>query len=505
MLDPAASPSPSPRRKPRDMLAAVDLGSNSFHMVIARDSSSGLVIIDRHRDRVQLAAGLDDQGQLHGDARGRALACLRQFGQRLADLPRSRVRAVGTSTLRNIRDGGEFYADATAALRQPIEILPGYEEGRLIYLGVAHDLTGPADRRLVIDIGGGSTECVLGEGLTPLEIDSLAMGCVSLSLAHFPGGEIDKARMRRAEIAAHREISTLAGRYRGRGWNECVGSSGTITAVEGILQANGWARYGITSDSLRQLRKAVLRAGSIDKLSLPGLSKERASVLPGGLAILRAVFEGLGVEEMGVSQGALREGVLYDLRGRIHHQDLREQSVEELARRYHVDRRQASRVEAAALGLLDQVVPAWDVSPGRHLLSWAARIHELGLAVTYSGHHRHGAYLVRHSNVPGFSKQEQHALASLILGHRRKLAGKSFRGLDPWPAERLFRLCILLRVAVLLCRGRTDAPQVAADAGDGALHLRFETDWLNAHPLTGADLAEEAGILAKLGFELSFA
>jgi exopolyphosphatase / guanosine-5'-triphosphate,3'-diphosphate pyrophosphatase len=486
------------------MLAAVDLGSNSFHMVIARETPAGLVILDRRRDRVQLAAGLDDRGLLSEEARERALACLRRFGQRLADLPAKRVRAVGTNTLRRTRDGGAFWAEASAALGHPIAILPGYEEGRLIYLGVAHDLTEPDARRLVVDIGGGSTECVIGEGLDPLEIDSLQIGCVSMSQAHFADGVINEARMSRAELAARREIETLAARYRRRGWDECVGSSGTIKATEAVLQARGKASYGITSEDLRWLRKQLLRAGAVEKLALPGLPRERASVLPGGLAILGAVFEGLGLASMHVSQGALREGVLFDLRGRIHDDDLREETIAELARRYHTDRRQAARVEGVALRLFDQVAPAWELERGRRLLAWAARIHEIGLAVAYGGHHRHGAYLVRHSNLPGFSRQEQQALSSLILGHRRKVARKAFEKLEPFGPELLMRLCALLRLAVLLCRSRKAAPRVRCDAEGGALHLCFDPGWLDAHPLTRADFEEEQPLLARLGVSLAF-
>ncbi len=486
------------------MLAAVDLGSNSFHMVIARDSPSGLVVVDRHRQRVQLAAGLDRHGHLAEDAMERALACLRQFGQRLAKIDTSRVRAVGTSTFRRTRDGGEFLAAATSALGHPIEILGGFEEGRLIYQGVASDLTEPHARRLVIDIGGGSTECVLGEGMAPIEIDSLGMGCVSMSRAHFPGGEIDKSRMVAAEVAAHREIATLASRYHDIGWSECVGSSGTITAIETILRENGWADFGITADGLRRLRRAMIRAGSSQDLKLPGLSRDRAPVLPGGVAILRAVFDALEVSEMQVSRGALREGVLSDLRGRIHDKDLREHTVDDIARRYHVEPAQASRVETAAVRLFDEVQRRWDLEQGRALLAWAARVHELGLAVAYSGHHRHGAYLLRHSDLPGFSRQEQGALASLVLGHRRKLSTKTFESLEPWSPALLLRLCVLLRLAVLLCRSRTDAPPVHCDVKAERIRLRFEAGWLDAHPLTRADLEEEARYLAKVGFQLAW-
>ncbi len=484
------------------MLAAVDLGSNSFHMVIAADSPAGLVVMDSLRTRVQLAAGIDSQGQLADDSRSRAIACLREFRQRLGGIPSSQVRAVGTNTLRQTRDGGAFLAQASEALGYPIDILSGYEEGRLIYLGVAHDLTEPASRRLVVDIGGGSTECVLGGANEPLEIHSLEVGCVSLSASYFGDGVVDSARMERAELHARREVATLAHRFRERGWSESVGASGTIKAVEGILQAMNCSAYGITERGLRKLRKALVRAGSIDRLSLAGLSRDRAPVLPGGLAILLAVFRELGVGDMKVSQGALREGVLYDLRGRVHDEDLRSKSIDELAHRYRIDDAQARRVEKAAMSVFGQVSAPWNLEGGRPLLSWASRIHELGLAVTYKGHHRHGAYLIRYSNLPGFSAQEQDILANLVLGHRRKLSPKTLESVPPWSGVALRRLCALVRLAVVLCRSREDAPQIVAAAKGDRLRLGFPPGWLDDHPLTKADLYDEVEHLARVGIEL---
>ncbi len=300
-----------------DTVAAVDLGSNSFHLIIARVVAGELAVVDRMRDQVQLAAGLDEARCLRPEAQARALATLQAFGQRLAEACPQHVRAVGTATLRHAADGAAFAQAASAALGHRVEVISGREEARLIYLGVARSLDGEPGRRLVVDIGGGSTEVVLGEGYDALVEASLPMGCVSHTLRHFPGGVLSEDAMRRAEGAARAELGELAGRYRALGWERCVGASGTIKAVGEVLRATGWGEAGITPAGLGRLRQAVVGAGHVDALALPGLKAERAGVLAGGLAILRVLFEALGIELLVPAAAALREGVLFDLMGRL--------------------------------------------------------------------------------------------------------------------------------------------------------------------------------------------
>ncbi len=497
---------------PRDdplPVAAVDLGSNSFHMVIARRLDRELRIVDRVRERVQLAAGLDDERQLDEATQARALACLERMGQRLRAVPAHRVRAVGTNTLRRARNSREFLERARAALGAPIEVVSGLEEARLIYLGVSHTLPDDTGRNLVVDIGGGSTEVILGERFEVVEADSLHMGCVSYTQRFFPGGELKKKAMRRAEIAARQELQPLERRFRALGWDTCVGASGTIGAVAEVLRVNGWSPRGVTAEGLHRLRKAVLAAERIERLQLPGLKPERAEVLPGGLAILLAIFEALRAERMSFSAGALREGVLYDLIGRIHHEDVRDRTIRRFVERYRVDAEQAARVERSALELWEQVKQAWELEdePCRQALVWGARLHEVGLVINYNGYHKHGAYLVKSSYMPGFSNDGQQVLATLVRFHRRRIVPDEVPDAPPLGRRRLLRLCLLLRLAVLLNRARQPervAPPTLA-AAPGRLEVQFPPGWLEAHPLTQADLEAEVAQLAPLGFRLTVA
>ncbi|HKK13082.1 MAG TPA: exopolyphosphatase, partial [Gammaproteobacteria bacterium] len=313
-----------PDSRSADTIAAVDLGSNSFHMVVAHRADGRLQIVDRLREPVRLAAGLDSERRLTADAQSRALGALERFGQRLQDLPDANVRAVGTNTLRRARNGAEFIAAAQQALGQAIETISGVEEARLIYLGVAHSLAEDRGRRLVVDIGGGSTELIVGEGFEPLQLESLYMGCVGMSRKYFPGGRIDKEGLRAAELAAGLELQPVQGVFRDLGWTAATGASGTIRAVRAVVTEAGWSDSGITRESLARLRQALLAAGDMGKLKLKGLSDDRRPVFAGGVVILSAIFDALGIEHMTYSDGALREGLLYDLIGRVHDQDIRD-------------------------------------------------------------------------------------------------------------------------------------------------------------------------------------
>jgi exopolyphosphatase/guanosine-5'-triphosphate,3'-diphosphate pyrophosphatase len=494
-----------PQRAASDTLAAVDLGSNSFHLVVAAVVGDELRILDRRRERVALAAGLDSRKLLNAETQERALACIERFGERLRGLPSASIRAVGTSALRMARNARPFLARAGEALGQPVEVIPGSEEARLIYLGVAHDLSDDARRRLVVDIGGGSTECILGERFEALRTDSLHMGCVNYSNRFFQGGELSPDAMERAVIAARLEVRSLERPYRTLGWSECIGSSGTVVATSEILRENGWSESGITEKGLRRLRKAIASAEHVDRLAIPGLQAERAPVIAGGVAILSAIFEGLAIEEMQVSQGALREGILYDLLGRVRHEDLRDRTIKGFAERYRVDVEQAERVRLTAVALVEQAAPDWgiELEMGRRFLEWAARLHEVGLSVSYSGYHKHGAYLVEHSDMPGFSREDQFLLAALIGGQRRKFTVSNLDELPSSLQKPALRLCVLLRIAVLLNRSRSalPLPAIRLSVKRGGYALEFPSGWLEENSLTRADLGEEAGYLRAAGIE----
>lgn len=495
--------------EPARELAAIDLGSNSFHMVVARLVDGRPIVVDKLRDRVQLAAGLRSSGKLSGDTADRALACLEVFGQRIAGIAPGDVRAVGTYTLRRAHRESGFLEDAAAALGHEIEIISGQEEARLVYLGVVHDIASKGNGRLVVDIGGGSTECILGTGFDVIESQSLHMGCVSFSRRYFPDGKINAERMELARTAARLELQALEESYRAQGWSTCQGSSGTILAIGEILRESGWTRGEITPKGLDRLEEALLSAGRVKSLSLPGLKRERASVLPGGVAILHAVVDGLGVERMEPASGALREGILYDLIGRLQHHDVRDSTIDRMVRRRGVDRSQADRVKRMALSLLDQCAESWrlDDPESRRLLGWAAQLHEIGLAIARGGHHKHGAYIVAHADMPGFSRNDQALLSCLLRNHRRKIDHLDPQGrLPSREIRRRLRLTVLLRLATRLHRGRVplDLDGLQIHARKSRVNLRFPCGWLESRPLTRADLMEERSQLSAAGIELTW-
>ncbi|MFN3198121.1 MAG: exopolyphosphatase [Bradymonadia bacterium] len=504
-------PTPVPNRGREQVeFATVDLGSNSFHMVVARETAGGLVMVDKLRERVQLGAGLDAQRRLTAEAQRRALACLARFGQRLKHLPQDHVRVVGTNTLRRAKDSGEFIKDAEKSLGHRIEIISGREEARLIYLGVVNSETTDAHRRLVVDIGGGSTECVIGEEERPTHSHSLHMGCVTYSKRFFPGGAINAERFHEAEIAARLELRTIQARFRVAGWHRAFGSSGTATAVAQVLQEHGWQGPNgeMTPEGLNRFKDHLIERGHTNRLQdIPGLKPERATVICGGLAILIAVFEGLRIQQMWPASGALREGLLYDLLGRVHQKDVRENTVARMMERYQIDLDQAERVEASTWQLFEGAMDAWDIDPARMwpFVRWAARMYEIGLSVAYSGYHKHGAYLLANSDMPGFSKEDQALLAAFVRTHRRKLIAERFEGVSEAEIPVAIRACVLLRLGVRLNRSRSPEAQPEIEIFAGApntLKLKFPEGWLDDHPLTRADLEGEVEQLNANGFDL---
>ncbi len=499
-----APDAPSVGSNRAEFAAAVDLGSNSFHMIVGRLEDGQLQVVDKLRERVRFASGLDADGHITPEAMDRALSCLERLGQRVHGMNANRVRVVGTNTLRKAQNSRAFMDLAEAAIGYPIEIISGLEEARLIYLGVAQTM--PEDgRRLVVDIGGGSTEVIIGEGFETLAANSLYMGCVSFSQRFFPDGKVTAKGFRDAELAAELEIQSIAHAYRRTGWKTAVGCSGTVHAIQSIVQANGWSEEGITVKALKRLRKALLAAGHTDNLSLPGLQPDRAPVISGGTAILEALFFDLRVEHMVPSPGALREGVLYDLVGRINHEDVRDRTIRWFQQRYQVDVEHAENVEQTALTLLHQATRVWDLDPiwAEQELSWASRLHEIGVAISHTGYHKHGAYLATNVHMAGFSRGEQRLLATLIAGHRRKLKPELFERLAPGLIDDVTKLCVLFRLAVRLNRARdATRPPFVLKVKKRRLKLVFPDGFLDEHPLTRAALEAEARYLSAVGYEL---
>ncbi|MBP9116880.1 MAG: exopolyphosphatase [Methyloversatilis sp.] len=484
-----------------ELLAAVDLGSNSFRLQVARVVDDQIYPLDGLKETVRLAAGLGHGKLLDGPSQLRAIEALSRFNERLRGFAPDQVRAVATNTLRVAKNAPQLLQQAEAALGFPIEVIAGREEARLIYVGVAHTLPNPSSQQLVVDIGGGSTEFIVGRSFEPLALESLYMGCVAFSLKYFPDGRIDKRSLREAELAARRELETIEHGFRDLGWDEAVGSSGTARALLDIMELYGWSHGALTRDGMEKLRAMLLRSGDVNRLGIPGFRAERLPVLPGGFAIMAAIFDAFDLDRMSFSEGALRLGVLYDLLGRYHHQDLRDATVLQFMRRYQVDKRQSDRVHATALRLLSDLYPSYpDDHPDFQLLSWAARLHEIGISVAHAGYHKHSAYIVGNADMPGFSRMDQSRLARVVLAHRGKLEKVNSASADTrdWP------LILCLRLAALMHRSREDFADLPLRLERTALGylLVVRAEWLTGSPLTAASLHDEVRLWSAIGIEL---
>ncbi len=492
-----------------EVIAAVDLGSNSFHMIVGELRHGQLTVIDRLRETVRLAEGLSDSGDLSDDARARALDCLSRFGERLRDMHAANVRAAGTSTIRRAREDSTFIAEAEAALGHPIEVISGIEEARLIYKGVTHSLPANAGMRLVMDIGGGSTELILGQGPEPLALESIHLGCVTMTERNFPEGYITRQGFESARVSARLELRPVKAFFRQAADIESIGTSGTILATESVARELGIIdSHELTLAAVETLIGRVLEFDNIAAVSLKGLSERRAQVWPGGLAILAELLGVLRVKSLQVSDGALREGLLYDLLGRLRHEDARERSVHAMASRYHVDKAQAERVANTASNLLMQCVDQWklEIPFYAQVLDWSSRLHEIGLDISHDGFERHGAYIAEHADLPGFPRAEQRLVAFLISSQRYQINRQYLKLLPKSWRNSALRLAMLLRLAVLLNRSRSQVslPPIALETDNRSLELRFDKEWLQANPLTVADLERERGYLANVGYELRY-
>lgn len=501
MTSPADPASPATRR-----LAAIDLGSNSFHLLVANYQEERLQVVARLGEKVQLAAGLDDEGLLDEATMARALDCLARFAPFVSDIAPGQLRVVGTNALRDAANSQALIERAEALLGCPVEIIAGREEARLIYLGAAHALA-EEDRRLIVDIGGGSTELIIGERFEPQALESLRMGCVTFTRRFFDGGDITEKRMRRAELAALSELANIRRHYLALGWGDPVGSSGTIKAAAAVIHAAGDGPEGvITRQGLAALRERLIKCKRLERVDMEGLKPDRARVFPAGIAVLCAIFEAFGLEQMRFADGALREGVLYDMAGRNSPEDSRLKSLELLERRYGVDERQAANVAATAAALLAQVRDAWELDDDQaRFLTWGARLHEIGLAISHSQFHRHGAYLLEHSDLAGFSRPEQRLLAFLARAHRRKFPLKEWQALPASAQRSHARLARLLRLAVLINHSRPEQapPTPGLEAEGEALRLTLPGGEETTLLLT--DLEQERAYQQAAGFPLEIA
>ena len=471
-------------------LAAVDLGSNSFRLQISRVENEQLYVLDSMKDIVRFGAGLTADNNLDESSQQRALQCLARFAERLRGMPSHTVRVVATNTLRVARNAADFIAKAEKTLGFPIDVVSGCEEAHLIYLGAAHTLPRDDRKRLVIDVGGGSTELIIGRYFKALRTTSLALGCLSHSLRYFSDGCINAAKWHTAELAARSELQAIVHDFQYPQWQLAVGTSGTARALADIVRANAWHDSAIPSSVLEHLRQHLLDAGHIDRINIQGLRNDRRPVLAGGLVIMTALFAELGIEQMNVTLGALRDGILYDLSGRYAQQDQRELSVTRFMQRYYVDSAQADRVSDLAQAFYRQLCPQADITAQR-LLRWAAQLHEIGLSVAYTSYHKHSAYILQHADMPGFSYAEQFNLAQLVLAHRGGL--KKFT--DTFLSHNVLQI-LALRLAVIFCRRRDNIaiPPLHFEVKEHSILLTVPDIWLNHNQLSYMALLCEAEV-----------
>ncbi len=483
-------------------LAAIDMGSNSFRLEIGQLIQGRYRRVDYLKETVRLGAGLDANGLLTEESALRGLACLARFAQRLKGYLPQQVRAVATQTLREARNRDAFLARAQTVLGLPIEVISGREEARLIYAGVAR-LQPSTTPRLVVDIGGRSTEMILGHGKKPVRAESFQVGSVSLSLKYFGEGRFTEAAFREAQIAAGAELEEALEPFGAAHWQEALGSSGTVGAVSQLLAASGVTDGRITPAGLRWLMERCLQAGRVEKLSLPGLKEERRAVIAGGLSILYTLAAHFGIEELLPARGALRQGVIFDLDERHQatqlHQDghdIRDASVRELQRRFMADSQQAARVSMIAESLYASVQPKATAEARRELL-WACALHEIGMMVSHHDHHRHSAYLLSHVDAAGFSQSQLRRVSELVLGQRgglRKIEASLAQEDVAWQV-----LCLRLGVIKCHARGDVNTNDIQLQRVNGQAVLSFAPAWMEANPRTVHLLRDELEAWARSG------
>jgi exopolyphosphatase / guanosine-5'-triphosphate,3'-diphosphate pyrophosphatase len=497
------------QKKPPRCVAAVDLGSNSFHMIVCNLTDGKLQTIDRLKEMVRLADGLDKKNILDNETQKRALACLERFGQRIRDFPPESVRAVGTNTLRNARNAQQFMEKAEKALNHPIHIISGVEEARLIYLGVAYSVGSTADLKLVVDIGGGSTEYIIGKEDQPIKKESLNMGCVSMSKRFFAKGRLSKNAFNKAVLFAEQKLEPFQKKFHRKQWHQAIGSSGTFRSIDKVLQSKGWSNNGITMAGLELLVNHIKQCTHISQLNLPDLDIQRLPIFPGGVAVAYATFKNLNIEQMSIADGALREGLVQDLLGRIYDHDIRSATVEVLAARYHTDKKHANCIKKTIKTMFKQLGEDCCLSKNQEVeqfLDWAGDLHEIGHDIAHSQYHKHSAYIIEHGDLAGFTNQDQILLSTIVRFHRRKFSLSHFNDL-PAPWHKLAPIMtIILRLAVVLRRNRQDfdLPEFKIKITDTKIDLRFPENWLLQSPLTHADLFQESDYLKAAGFKLEF-
>ena len=483
------------------LLAAIDLGSNSFHLMIAKSDFGELRPVQALAEKVQLGE-TSSAAILTSGAIDRGLACLERFKQLIDSTAPAKIRVVGTNALRRAKNRQDFIEPAEQILGAPIDVIYGREEARLIYLGVAHTLSDDEDTRLVVDIGGGSTEFILGERFEPLRLESLQMGCVSYGEAFFPDGKITKERFDAAYHRARIEVSHIRRNYHSECWQDAVGSSGTLRAIETLIMTAGHRKEGIDRAALGELKKQLLAFAHVDEINLEGLSESRKGVVTAGLAITMGIFDGLQIPLMRTSTGALREGVIYDLIGRFSHEDVRTRTISAMQQRYSVDQTIADLVTHRVTLLAEATHETWRLEPSDiALLEWSGALHEIGVAVSQKNYSQHSAYLVLNTDLPGFAEQDQATMAALIAGLKGKVRSEVLDPISKRKRQTVARMMVLLRLAVILkhVEALEALPDLSVSASEDTLTLTFPEQWGADHPLTTWEIEQSTPAMERLG------
>ncbi len=490
---------PSTPTPTSDTYAALDLGSNSFHLLVARDRNGTVQVLDRHREMTRIATGLETNGYLSQECIDRAYDSLQRISQRIRSLPHRNVRVVGTSALRQAANRDTFISQAEAILGHNIDIISGKEEGRLVYAGVSRAIGSRNGNRLVIDIGGGSTEFIAGREFQPRLTESLHVGSIAMTERWFKDGKLTASRMRASIQDMQRELEVIKQSYRVHGWEIVIGTSGSVLAVHKAIAQ--FTNLGITKATLNEVSRRLVQFGHIDNIDRTWCSNRRAKSLAGGIAILQGCFKTLNLDTLEISTSALREGLLYELIGRAH-DDVRERTVRSLIQRFHIDNQHATVVAQTALTMFDQLYAEHDEEheDERQLLNWSALLHEIGMNISHIAYHKHGAYLLEHLDVPGFTLTEQAQLAWLVRSHRRRLQVEHHMP----HGKSLLHLCVILRLAVTLQRNRANdaIPSITLKKAHRAFLLELSRNWLNVHPLTRMDLEQEVRTLEEANVTL---
>jgi len=491
--------------KPSPLYAVIDLGSNSFHMLITRVIANSVQTVDKVKRKVRLAAGLDENNRLNDSAMAKGLECLSFFAERLQDIPPENIRIVATATLRIATNAKVFLTRAEKVLGRKIELLSGEEEAKRIYLGAAHTNC-TSDKKLVLDIGGASTEIIVGDGFVSQRVVSLNMGCVTFKNQFFPGGKLSSARFSQAVDAAKQQIKPLTQDYQAYGWHTVLGGSGTMQALAEILSHQ---KMSVVIDLafMHKIREQILGFDNIADIDIPGLAQERIPVLASGLAILIALFETLSIKQLELANGALREGILYEMLPNMRQLNIRERTINSLSQRFHIDQYHAARVCNQAENIFNQVANSWHLKKDNafELLIASCALHEIGLLLEYKHHQQHGAYIIQQADLPGFNAAERNLLAMFILHHKADICSTWAEGQSIIGLNQARYLLAILRIAILLCRRRQDdvLPNYQVQVTDTKIKLSLPASWLSQHPLIEDELRQENLCLQAIDLTLN--